>query len=50
VRFHTPEAKEEFAAYSQKHPYKSFLPRDAKPPLDMNKALMEKFRPLLEKL
>ncbi len=26
------------------HPYKSFLPEGAKPPLDLNKALMEKFR------
>jgi len=44
------KAKEEFAAYSQKHPYKSFLPADAQPPLEMNKTLMEKYRPLLEKM
>ena len=44
------KAKEEFAAYSQKHPYKSFLPADAQPPLEMNKALMEKYRPLLERM
>jgi aminobenzoyl-glutamate utilization protein B len=43
------KAKDEFAAYSPKHPYKSFLPPDAQPPLDMNKTLMEKYRPLLEK-
>ncbi len=43
------KAKEEFAAYSQKHPYKSFLPADAQPPLEMNKTLMEKYRPLLER-
>jgi aminobenzoyl-glutamate utilization protein B len=44
------KAKEEFAAYGQKHPYKSFLPSDAQPPLEMNKALMEKYRPLLERM
>ncbi len=44
------KAKEEFAAYSKKHPYKSFLPPDAQPPLEMNKTLMEKYRPLLEKM
>ncbi len=43
------KAREEFAAYSKKHPYKSFLPPEAQPPLDMNKTLMEKYRPLLEK-
>jgi aminobenzoyl-glutamate utilization protein B len=44
------KAREEFATYSKKHPYKSFLPPDAQPPLDMNKALMEKYRPLLERM
>ena len=43
------KAQDEFAAYSKKHPYKSFLPPEAKPPLEMNKTLMEKYRPLLEK-
>ncbi len=38
------EIKREFAAFSKGHPYKSFLPEDAKPPLDLNKNLMEKFR------
>jgi aminobenzoyl-glutamate utilization protein B len=42
------KAQDEFTAYSKKHPYNSFLPADAKPPLDMNKTLMEKYRPLLE--
>jgi aminobenzoyl-glutamate utilization protein B len=36
--------KTEFADYSKNHPYKSFLPQGAKPPLDLNKELMEKFR------
>ena len=38
------EIKNEFAAYSKTHPYKSFLPAGAKPPLDLNKDLMDKFR------
>ena len=29
--------------------YASLLPRDQKPPVDLNRAAMEKFRPLLEK-
>lgn len=33
----------EFNEYSVKHPYKSFLPEDAKPPVDLNKELMEKW-------
>jgi aminobenzoyl-glutamate utilization protein B len=36
--------KTEFEAYSKDHPYKSFLPEGAKPPLDLNKELMEKYR------
>jgi aminobenzoyl-glutamate utilization protein B len=40
--------KEEFAAYSKKHPYKPFLPADARPPLDMNADLMKQFIPLLQ--
>jgi aminobenzoyl-glutamate utilization protein B len=43
------KAREEFAANSKKHPYKSFLPEDAQPPLDLNKTLMDKYRPLMEK-
>lgn len=38
------EIKEEFREYSKEHPYKSFLPEGAKPPVDLNKELMEKFR------
>ncbi len=41
--------RDEFAAYSQKYPYKSFLPADATPPLDFYDALMNKWRALLEK-
>jgi aminobenzoyl-glutamate utilization protein B len=39
----------EFAAYSQTHPYKSFLPEDARPPLDINEQLMQRFAPLLQR-
>lgn len=38
------EIKTEFAEYSKEHPYKSFLPEGAKPPLDLNRELMEKYR------
>lgn len=38
------KVKEEFAEYSKDHPYKSFLPEGAKPPLDLNKKLMDKYR------
>jgi hypothetical protein len=38
------EIKNEFAEYSKNHPYKSFLPEKAKPPLDLNKELMDKYR------
>ncbi|MCU0917714.1 MAG: amidohydrolase [Planctomycetes bacterium] len=41
------KARQEFATYSKTHPYKSFLPADATPPLELNKSLMEKYRPLL---
>ena len=41
--------RDEFAAYSKDHPYKSFLPEGATPPLDLNKELMLKWRPLMEK-
>jgi len=40
----------EFEEYAKKYPYKPFLPAEAKPPLDINEALMKKFRPLMEKL
>lgn len=38
------DIKKEFKEYSKDHPYKSFLPEGAKPPLDLNRDLMEKFR------
>jgi aminobenzoyl-glutamate utilization protein B len=38
------EIKKEFAGYSKDHPYKSFLPAGAKPPLDLNKEIMDKYR------
>jgi aminobenzoyl-glutamate utilization protein B len=41
--------KDEFAETSQKNPYHSYLPDDAKPPLDMYDELMGKYRPLMEK-
>ena len=37
-------ARNEFTEYSADHPYKSFLPDNATPPLDLNRDLMEKFR------
>ncbi|MBM3311825.1 MAG: amidohydrolase [Candidatus Aminicenantes bacterium] len=39
----------EFEDYAKKFPYKSFLPADALPPLDINEELMKKYRPLMEK-
>ena len=36
--------KKEFEEQSKEHPYKSFLPDGAKPPLELNKVLMEKYR------
>jgi aminobenzoyl-glutamate utilization protein B len=41
--------KAEFAEYSKSHPYKSFLPEGNKPPLDLNRELMEKYRDDMEK-
>lgn len=40
--------KSEFEAYSKKHPYKSFLPEDARPPLDLNAERMKQFMPLMQ--
>jgi aminobenzoyl-glutamate utilization protein B len=42
------KVKEEFAVQLKEHPYQSFLPEDAQPPLDINEELMNKFRPLME--
>jgi aminobenzoyl-glutamate utilization protein B len=44
------EVKNEFTEYSKDHPYKSFLPEGAKPPLNLNKALMDKYRDAMLKL
>ena len=41
--------RDEFEAFSKDHPYKSFLPEGATPPLDLNQELMLKWRPLMEK-
>jgi aminobenzoyl-glutamate utilization protein B len=42
------EVKKEFQESTRDHPYKSFLPAGAKPPLGMNKELMDKYDDLLE--
>jgi len=38
------EIRSEFNDYSKDHPYKSFLPEGARPPLGLNRELMEKYR------
>ena len=40
--------RKEFAAYSKTHPYKSFLPANAKPPLEFYDKLMNQYRPAME--
>jgi aminobenzoyl-glutamate utilization protein B len=40
--------RSEFDEYAEKHPYESFLPADAKPPLDINETLMEQHRRQME--
>jgi aminobenzoyl-glutamate utilization protein B len=42
------KVRKEFDDYSKDHPYKSFLPQDAKPPLDLYEELMNSFRPAME--
>jgi aminobenzoyl-glutamate utilization protein B len=42
------DIRKEFEDYSQDHPYESFLPADAKPPLEINEKLMNQYRPLME--
>jgi aminobenzoyl-glutamate utilization protein B len=44
------EVTKEFEDYSKDHPYKSFLPAGAQPPLDLNKELMDKYRDAMMKL
>jgi aminobenzoyl-glutamate utilization protein B len=40
--------RQEFAEYSKKHPFKSFLPDDAEPPLTFYDDLMKQYRPAME--
>ena len=42
------DIRKEFEEYSETHPYKSFLPDDARPPLEINENLMNQYRPLME--
>ena len=42
------DIRKEFEDYSKTHPYESFLPADASPPLDINEKLMKQYRPLME--
>lgn len=41
--------RDEFEEYSKKFPYKPFLPENAEPPVELNRELMDKWRPLMEK-
>jgi|Deesub1362B_J571_1020462.scaffolds.fasta_scaffold03850_3 aminobenzoyl-glutamate utilization protein B len=41
--------RQEFEEHSSKHPYKSLLPENAKPPLDLNKEIMDRWRKLMAK-
>jgi aminobenzoyl-glutamate utilization protein B len=43
------KARAEFDVESKRTPYFSLLPPDAKPPVDLNRAEMEKFRPDMRK-
>jgi hypothetical protein len=40
--------QKEFDDYKKEHPYKSFLPEDARPPLEINEEIMKRFRPAME--
>lgn len=42
------EIRDEFEEYVKAHPYKSFLPDDAEPPVEINEKLMNQYRPLME--
>jgi len=44
------EIRKEFEEYSKDHPYKSFLPEGAQPPVNLNRELMEKYRDAMMKL
>jgi aminobenzoyl-glutamate utilization protein B len=43
------KARAEFETVSKESPYFAVLPADAKPPLDLNQAMMEKYRPEMRK-
>ncbi|MBN2244795.1 MAG: amidohydrolase [Candidatus Aminicenantes bacterium] len=43
------EVRTEFEAFIAENPYKPFLPEESEPPLDLNRELMKKWRPLMEK-
>jgi aminobenzoyl-glutamate utilization protein B len=44
------DIKTEFDNFSKEHPYKSFLPRGAMPPLRLNEQIMNKYRDAMSKL
>jgi aminobenzoyl-glutamate utilization protein B len=43
------KAKEQFREDTRETPYFSFLPAEAKPPLELNRETMERFRPEMRK-
>ena len=43
-------ARQQFATDTKETKYFSMLPPDAKPPLDLNREMMERFRPEMRKL
>ena len=43
------KAREEFEVASKETPYFSLLPPDVQPPIDLNAADMEKYRPAMRK-
>jgi aminobenzoyl-glutamate utilization protein B len=43
------QAKQEFAEFSGKNPYRAFLPSDSEPPLGWNASLMGRYRAEMEK-
>lgn len=53
VRFPSPEllasAKQQFDQDTKDTKYFSLLPEGAKPPVDLNKEIMDKYRPALKK-
>jgi len=43
------KVRKEFEAARAAKPFRSFLPEDSRPPTDLNKELMDKWRPFMEK-